>query len=78
MGVSIWQLVIIIGILVIPFIIFSPILNKAGFSRWWSLCFFVPIVNILMVWVFAFIEWPAEKEHNKSSSLTGAENAPPS
>jgi len=63
MGISIWQLVIIIGIIVIaiPILIFSPILKKAGFSRWWSICTLIPVVNLLLIWVFAFIEWPAEK-----------------
>ncbi len=78
MGISIWQLIILLGIIAIPILIYSPILNKAGFSRWWSLCIFIPVVNLLMVWVFAFIEWPVEKEHNNSSNLTGADNAPPS
>ncbi len=34
------------------------ILEKAGFA--WSYCFLllVPIVNIGMIWVFAFKKWP--------------------
>ncbi len=60
MGVSIWQLVIIIAILVVPFLLFSPILKKAGFSKWWVLCMFIPVVNLLLIWVFAFIQWPKE------------------
>ena len=61
MGVSLWQLLIILIMLAIPLILFMPILKKAGFTRWWSLIFFVPVVNIIMFWVFAFIEWPNEK-----------------
>ena len=34
------------------------ILRKAGYSGWWCLLGFVPIVNIVMFWVFAFSEWP--------------------
>lgn len=60
MGISIWQLVIIIGIIAIPILIFAPILKKAGFSKWWSICILIPIVNLLLIWVFAFIEWPVE------------------
>ena len=37
------------------------ILNKAGYSGWWSLLMVVPLVNIVMVWVFAFSDWPALK-----------------
>lgn len=38
--------------------IYGRILVKAGFSRWWFLLLFIPIVNLVMVWVFAFIKWP--------------------
>ena len=34
------------------------ILRKAGYSGWWCLLGFVPIVNIVMFWVFAFADWP--------------------
>lgn len=35
------------------------ILHKAGYSGWWSLLLMVPIANIVMMWVFAFADWPA-------------------
>jgi uncharacterized membrane protein YhaH (DUF805 family) len=35
------------------------ILRKAGYSGWWSLLTLIPIVNIVMIWVFAFSDWPA-------------------
>lgn len=34
------------------------ILHKAGYSGWWALLLFVPVVNIVMIWVFAFADWP--------------------
>lgn len=34
------------------------ILNKAGYSEWWAAILFVPLVNIIMIWVFAFAKWP--------------------
>lgn len=57
MIINLWQLAFLIIILLLA----SSILNKAGFSRWWSLCLFLPVVNILMIWTFAFIAWPTEK-----------------
>lgn len=57
MIINLWQLAFLIIILLLA----SSILNKAGFSRWWSLCLFLPVLNILMIWAFAFIAWPAEK-----------------
>lgn len=57
MIVDLWQLIFLIILLLLS----TTILNKAGFSRWWVLCLFLPVVNILMIWAFAFIAWPAEK-----------------
>ena len=61
MGISIWQIIIILLLLAIPVLVFGPVAKKAGFSRWWSLTLVVPFVNVIMIWVFAFIEWPAAK-----------------
>ena len=51
-------------VLVILFICFIPvwftgnILAKAGFSSWFALITLIPFVNIIALWVFAFIQWP--------------------
>ncbi len=34
------------------------ILQKAGFDGRWVLVLLVPVVNIIMIWVFAFSSWP--------------------
>ena len=34
------------------------ILQKAGLDGWWTLALLVPVVNIIMIWVFAFSPWP--------------------
>ena len=34
------------------------ILRKAGFDGWWVLVLLIPVVNIIMIWVFAFTRWP--------------------
>lgn len=38
------------------------ILQKAGLEGWWTLALLVPVVNIVMIWIFAFMRWPALKE----------------
>ena len=38
------------------------IIQKAGYSGWWALMGFVPIANIVMVFLFAFKEWPVRQE----------------
>ena len=51
---------IIIGVfLVIYFFPLVKILHKAGYSGWWSVLILVPIVNLIMLYVFAFADWPA-------------------
>jgi uncharacterized membrane protein YhaH (DUF805 family) len=40
----------------------AMIVRKAGYSGWWCLLGFVPIVNIVMLWVFAFSEWPSLRQ----------------
>lgn len=34
------------------------ILQKAGFDGRWVLVLLVPVVNIVMIWIFAFSPWP--------------------
>ncbi len=34
------------------------IIDKAGFDGRWALVLLLPIVNIIMIWIFAFSRWP--------------------
>lgn len=55
-----WLLALIIWLVV--FIIPTwRIVSKAGFAGAWSLISIVPLVNIVALWVFAFMRWPNEK-----------------
>lgn len=38
------------------------IAQKAGFPGPLALLLLIPVVNIIMVWVFAFVHWPNQKE----------------
>ncbi|MGR8952109.1 MAG: hypothetical protein ACU83V_06825 [Gammaproteobacteria bacterium] len=38
------------------------IIEKAGFDGWWTLALLIPVVNLVMIWVFAFMAWPTLKE----------------
>ena len=59
--ISFAQLIIVLILALIPLLIFSTIAKKAGYSGWWALTIIIPLVNLVMLWVFAFAEWPAEK-----------------
>ena len=54
--------ILTIGVLVSAVIPPAKILVKAGYSGWWCLIGFVPIVNIIMLWVFAFADWPSLRQ----------------
>jgi hypothetical protein len=36
----------------------TRILQKAGFDSRLVICLLIPVLNILMIWVFAFSKWP--------------------
>jgi uncharacterized membrane protein YhaH (DUF805 family) len=62
---SIWHVFLVVLILVVLFLpvwFFSLAVKKAGFSPWWALLGIVPLINIIMLWVFAFVEWPALRQ----------------
>jgi len=59
---SLWHLIalVVFALLVWAFVaVFGRILNRAGYSRWWLLTMVVPVLNLIMLWVFAFASWPA-------------------
>ncbi len=57
-----WQaaiiLLICLVILVFNIWVNCSVLNKAGFSRWWVVLIFVPVVDLAAIWLFAFLDWP--------------------
>ena len=58
MGLSFAHILILAVVLAIYIVPIVMILRKAGYSGWWVLILFVPLVNIIMLWVFAFANWP--------------------
>jgi hypothetical protein len=39
-------------------VVFGRIVNRACYSRWWLLTMLVPVLNLVMLWIFAFADWP--------------------
>jgi len=52
-GIAIWAIFLIA---------YVKIISRAGYSGWWVLIMFVPVVNVVMLLVFAFKEWPIQRE----------------
>jgi len=54
----------ILGWLIFMAILGVPVaivLRKAGYSPWWVIVAFIPMINMIMLWVFAFSRWPIEE-----------------
>ncbi len=64
------------GVLVLIYLVFLvlfivgwvKIISKAGYSGWWVLLGLVPLVNVVMFLVFAFSEWPSQRELRSARS----------
>ncbi len=50
--------IIMIAVMVIPV---AKILGRIGFNQWWAAVAIVPMVNLIFLWVLAFIDWPRDK-----------------
>ena len=48
------------------------ILRKAGYSPWWVVTGFLPLVNVVMVFTFAFADWPILQEGRREQRLGAA------
>ena len=58
--VSIWHWLIV---LLMGFVVVFPtwrILRRMGFSGWWGLLAVIPAVNLVTLWIVAFMPWPIE------------------
>lgn len=60
----------LIALLILAAMVFHTIpywrvLNRAGFTGWWSLLRHVPVVGLVLLWVFAFVPWPALDERRR-------------
>ena len=61
MGISFWQILILAIFLVLYIWLPVRILHRAGYSGWWVILAIIPLVNIIMLWIFAFSTWPATR-----------------
>jgi hypothetical protein len=50
------------------------ILRKAGYSPWWVITGFIPLVNVVMVVAFAFADWPVLQQRRRDQRHSGADH----
>lgn len=58
-SMNVWESIAIIVFFLVMLYPYIRIIRRTGHSGWWILIMFVPIVNFIMLWVFAFAKWPA-------------------
>lgn len=55
---SIWHLLIIVVIVVSYIWPVSRLLHRTGHARFWVILGFIPLVNVIALWVWAYKPWP--------------------
>ncbi|CAB3754840.1 membrane protein [Burkholderia sp. MSh2] len=53
-----WQVLVSLVLVVVVIYPYIRIVRRTGHSGWWILTMFVPVLNFVMLWVFAFARWP--------------------
>ena len=56
--ISIWTVLLIV-VMVLPVWFFALTAKKAGYAPWWALLGLVPVLNVIVLYLFAYREWPA-------------------
>jgi hypothetical protein len=51
-----------VGVAVLSIVAGVKIVSKAGYSGWWVLIAFVPVVGTVFLFIFAFSDWPILRE----------------
>ncbi|MGC2012835.1 MAG: hypothetical protein WA693_17495 [Pseudolabrys sp.] len=52
-SLSIWHWLIFIFFIVVLGIPIARILTRIGYSKWWTIVYFIPFVNIVGIWILA-------------------------
>jgi hypothetical protein len=56
-GFSIWHILILLIIGLLWAIPIAKLFERVGYSPWWAVFGFIPIVGVALVWVLAFSPW---------------------
>jgi hypothetical protein len=58
-SMSIWHWLTLVFFIVALAIPIAKILGRLGFSKWWTIVYFIPLLNIVGIWILAYVRWPA-------------------
>ena len=74
-----WLVSVVVGLQITAKIALGGwILARSGRSPLWILLLLVPYGELLALWVFAYVDWPAERLVREAAARTAAETAPAS
>lgn len=59
-SLSVWHWAIVAIMLLVLGVPVSRILRRLGFSGWWTILAFIPWINVVGLWVVAYIRWPKD------------------
>jgi hypothetical protein len=66
--------IFVLIVLIISIVIYWRIASKAGYPGAYSLLMLIPLVNLIVLLIFAFGEWPIERQ---LAALRGGSARPP-
>lgn len=78
METDILQTMLVVGIAALYIPACFLIARKAGYSGWLSLLMIIPVVNLLVIYIFAFADWPVVRQIATGDKLTRPERLPKS
>jgi len=61
-GLSAGSILLFLVIFALAALFYWRVAAKAGYPGWYGLGAFVPLLNLLLMVLFAFSEWPIERE----------------
>jgi hypothetical protein len=59
------ELIVVVIIAIIILLPLWRICAKAGFSPWLGVLFFIPLVNLVLLYYLAFTKWPVQARNQK-------------
>ncbi|MBN2190189.1 MAG: hypothetical protein JW728_03165 [Candidatus Aureabacteria bacterium] len=57
------MIILLLGMIVLVVVIWWRIISKTGYPGALSLLMFVPVANVVLIFILAFSEWPVEREN---------------
>lgn len=58
---SVWHWIVFAAVAALILYPVGRILSRIGFSPFWSVVAFVPVANLIALWVVALTTWPRDK-----------------